>query len=103
MVWHFPYYHPETRYRKRIDAIGIDDGETSKTKPQSAIRRGKWKLIHFYEDDTDELYDLSRDRSEATDLAGRRATETKALRESLLGYLKETKARLPTTNPEFSR
>jgi uncharacterized sulfatase len=102
MVWHFPYYHPEARYRERIDVIGVDDGETSKTKPHSAIRRGNWKLIRFYENDADELYDLAHDPSEATDLATRRTAETRVLRERLLSYLKSVDARLPVSNPEFS-
>lgn len=103
MVWHFPYYHPERGFSESIDTIGVDDGQTSKTKPHSAIRRGKWKLIHFYEDDADELYDMSRDPGEAMDLAAQRPAEVKALRERLLGYLKKANARFPTTNPEFSR
>jgi uncharacterized sulfatase len=102
MVWHFPYYHPETRYNNRIDVIGVDDGETSKTKPHSAIRLGKWKLIHFYEDGGDELYDLSSDLSESMNLSTSHPAETKSLRVQLLSYLEGVEARLPTPNPEFS-
>ena len=102
MIWHFPYYHPETRYKERIDAIGVDDGETSKTKPHSAIRDGDWKLIHFYENDTDELYDLSRSLSEENNLAARHPDQTKALRERLMTYLECVNARLPSRNPAFS-
>lgn len=69
----------------------------------SAIRRGNWKLIHFYENDKDELYDLSRDPSESKNLANRHPTETKALREQLRSYLKKVKARFPTANPKFTR
>ena len=98
MVWHFPYYHPETRYAERIDRIGIDDGETSKTKPHSAIRAGNWKLIHFYENDADELYDLSRDPSEAKNLASARPDHAETLRNQLLTYLKDANARFPRVN-----
>lgn len=101
LIWHFPYYHPETRYDERIDRIGIDDGETSKTRPHSAIRRGDWKLIHFYEDDHDELYDLSRDASETLDLATRLPIKSRALREQLLSYLNGVSARLPVVNPDY--
>lgn len=100
LVWHFPYYHPETRYPERIDRIGVDDGETSKTKPHSAIRAGNWKLIHFYENDNDELYHLSRDRSETTNLASVHPDRAKALRSQLQAYLRRVNARLPTANPE---
>ena len=98
MVWHFPYYHPETRYAERIDRIGIDDGETSKTKPHSAILAGNWKLLHFYENDADELYDLSRDPSEAKNLASVRPDHAETLRNQLLTYLKDANARFPTVN-----
>lgn len=101
MIWHFPYYHPETRYKQRIEAIGIDDGETSKTKPHAAIRRGPWKLIHFFEDGRDELYNLQSDRSERNDLAKRNAEKRDSLRKELLGYLAKVKARLPEANPEY--
>lgn len=101
MIWHFPYYHPETRYQKRIEQIGVDDGETSQTKPHSAIRVGNWKLIHFHEDNTDELYDLSQDPSESIDAAAHRPDLTRSLREQLLTYLKDVNARFPTVNPEF--
>ena len=37
--------------------------------PASAVRSGNWKLIHYYEDDRVELFDLANDRSERTDLA----------------------------------
>ena len=102
MVWHFPYYHPETDYRSRSDVIGIDDGETTKTKPHSAIRRGRWKLIHFYENDNDELYNLAADSAEANDLAENNPDKTKALRLQLMQYLDEARARLPVSNPEYS-
>jgi len=101
MVWHFPYYHPETRYGERIDEIGVDDGETSKTKPHSAIRVGDWKLLHFYEDGRNELYNLADDLVEARDLAAKQPIKAKALRGRLSDYLKKVEARLPTKNPEF--
>ena len=48
--WHYPHYYP-------------------RMTPASAIRQGNWKLIHYYEDDRMELYDLSQDRGEQHDLA----------------------------------
>lgn len=70
LIWHFPYYHPEKTYSTATEAIGIDDFTTSKTRPQSAIRKGNYKLIEFAEDGRVELYDLSRDVSEQNDLSG---------------------------------
>lgn len=44
LVWPFPYYHPEGEaYDEAGDGIGIEDKEVSKTKPQSAIRKGSYK------------------------------------------------------------
>jgi arylsulfatase A-like enzyme len=51
IYWHFPHYHSR--------------GET----PVSAIRKGDYKLIQRYEDNTIELYDLDKDISEQFDLA----------------------------------
>lgn len=103
MIWHFPYYHPETRYPERIDAIGVDDGETSKTRPHSAIRVGEWKLLHFYEDNRDELYHLAADLPEARELSADHPAKTRELRKRLLGYLDQVHARLPTPNPKYKK
>ena len=51
LYWHYPHYH--------------GGGAT----PHSAIRKGDFRLIHFYEDDRDELYDLAHDIGETKDLA----------------------------------
>ncbi|MBN2291960.1 MAG: sulfatase [Pirellulales bacterium] len=69
LIWHFPYYHPEKNFSKAIDAIGVDDFAVSKTRPQSALRRGKYKVVKFAEDNRVELYDLEKDVSEQHDLS----------------------------------
>ncbi len=38
-------------------------------KPRNALRRGDWKIHHFYTDDTFELYNLKNDIGETRDLA----------------------------------
>jgi uncharacterized sulfatase len=96
LVWHFPYYHPETGYAQARPTIGIDDFAVSQTRPQAAIRVGEWKLLHFFEDDRDELYHLAADLSEQRDLAGSEPARTRALRRQLDAYLRESGARLPT-------
>ena len=95
-VWHFPYYHPETGYAKARPAIGVNDFAVSQTRPQSAVRVGDWKLVHFYEDNRDELYDLAADVSEQHDLAAREPSRTRDLRRQLDDYLRAVGARFPT-------
>ena len=51
LFWHFPHYH--------------GSGWT----PGSAVRHDNWKLIHRYEPNTSELYDLSTDLSEQNDVS----------------------------------
>jgi uncharacterized sulfatase len=103
MVWHFPYYHPEKKYSERIDEIGVDDGETSKTKPHSAIREGNWKLLWFQESDRVELYNLERDFTESRDLASSQLDVANRLRDELKRYLNSVDARMPTPNPDYQR
>mgnify|MGYP005650544199 FL=1 len=51
IFWHFPHYHG------------------SLWKPGSAIRNNQWKLVKFYEENTEELYNLYDDFSESNNLA----------------------------------
>jgi uncharacterized sulfatase len=95
LVWHFPYYHPETRFAEARPRIGVDDFAVSQTRPQSAIRVGRHKLLHFYEDGRDELYDLEKDPGEQRDLAASRPGEAGALRRRMDGLLQSMQARLP--------
>ena len=96
LVWHFPYYHPETGFAAARAAIGVDDFAVSRTYPQSAIRMGDWKLLHFYEDKRDELYRLSADASEQNNLAAKEPAKARELRAQLDAELHSVKARLPS-------
>jgi uncharacterized sulfatase len=96
LSWHFPYYHPEAEaFGKAAAQIGTDDFTVSQTRPVSALRRGKYKLLHFLEDDRVELYNLEADRGETIDLADRAPQETLKFKEELQRILREAKARLP--------
>jgi uncharacterized sulfatase len=96
LVWHFPYYHPETGFSPARAAIGVDDFAVSRTYPQSAIRMGDWKLVHFYEDNRDELYRLTTDASEQNNLAAQEPAKARELRAQLDAELRSVKARLPS-------
>jgi arylsulfatase A len=95
LVWHFPFYHPETGFAASKPQIGVGDFAVSQTRPQSAIHVGDWKLIHFYEDNRDELYQLVDDPSEMKDLAAKEPAKARALRRQLDDYLRGVNARMP--------
>ena len=82
LVFHFPHYQS-------------DDG------PQTAIRLGNLKLIHFYEDDRIALFDLAKDIIERNDLAHRMPQEAQMLKGRLEQYLTAINAQLPTPNSNF--
>ncbi len=102
LFWHFPYYHPEKSFDESPRAIGSDDGFTSQTRPHSAVREGDWKLIHFYEDDRVELYNLATDPGEQSDRSQANPKVAQKLQKLLLRYLKDSNARLPIPNPTFA-
>ncbi len=83
IFWHYPHYHP--------------GGAT----PYSAVRSGDFRLVHFYEDGRDELYDLANDVSETKDLATAQPALAKTLRTRLDAWLKSVDAQLPTKNPDY--
>lgn len=93
LLWHFPYYHPERTYSRAIEQIGIADFAVSKTRPQSAIRNGNYKAIHFAEDDRIELYDLEKDESEQRNLAASRPELALQMRQQLEESLNAMSAR----------
>jgi arylsulfatase A-like enzyme len=78
LFWHFPHYN--TSY-----------GQT----PCSVIRRGQHKLIHFYEDDRSELYDLASDIGETRDLAAARRDLRNELKTELDQWLTSVSAPIP--------
>ena len=81
MVFHFPHYQGDT--------------------PHSAILLGDLKLMHFYEDDRDELFDLSKDIGERRNLASEQNEKVKQLRDKLQAYLSAVSAQLPTPNDDY--
>lgn len=92
LIWHFPAY---------LQADRSVSG-TWRTTPASALRRGRHKVIHFFEDDRWELYDLDADMSEATDLSAREPELTEELRTSLQRWWADTDAFVPTQlNPQY--
>jgi len=95
LIWHFPYYHPEKGYAKAIESVGLNDFEVSKTHPQSALRRGHYKLVYFYENERSELFDLQKDVSEQTDISGMFPELADSLTSDLMRELRGMNARFP--------
>jgi len=68
LFWNFPCY--------------TDPADPAKT-PRSALRRGDWKIIHRYEDDGYELYNLKEDIGEARDLSKSHPQKLEEMRRQL--------------------
>lgn len=94
LVWHFPYYHPESGFKKAPNQIGIDDFAVSQTRPQSAMRKGRYKVLYFDEEQRCEIYDLDADVGEQTDLSATHPDLETEMRAQLQGTLGELNARL---------
>ena len=81
LIWHFPHYR---------HAPG----------PYSIIRKGDWKLIHFYEG-IQELFNLKDDLSEAHNLAEQMPDKVEELEARLMLRLNAMNARMPKANPDY--
>ena len=62
-----------------------------------AIRAGDWKLIEFFDSDDVELYDLSSDPAEQTNLADEHVAKVQQLRDRLANWREQVSARTPST------
>ncbi|WP_036841274.1 sulfatase [Polaribacter sp. Hel_I_88] len=83
LFWHYPHY-------------GNQGGE-----PVSIIRKGDFKLIHYYEDGRNELYNLVEDPKELNDLVATNTEKAKTLSTELNDYLQSVNAKVPTINKDY--
>jgi arylsulfatase A len=81
LYWHLPHYHHST--------------------PASAMRRGDWKLIEFFENGALELYNLREDPGELRNLAAVEPRRAAELQKALAGWRAKVGARMPTPNPNY--
>ena len=81
IYWHYPHYHHST--------------------PAGAIREGDWKLIEFFEDGKLELYNLTDDIGEQTNLAARFPQKARQLQRKLAAWRQSINAAMPEPNPDF--
>lgn len=59
-------------------------------QPSHAIRKGKWKMIHFEADQSKELYNLEEDLGEKNNLADKEPELVKSLSQELSAWIRET-------------
>ncbi len=83
LYWHYPHYDNQ-------------GGE-----PSSIIRVGDEKLIHYYEDGRNELYNLKNDPSEQMDLAVQQPDRVRAMYEQLHEWLESVNAKYPEPDPRY--
>lgn len=83
LFWHYPHY-------------GNQGGD-----PVSIIRKEEYKLIHYWEDRHDELFDLSSDPSEAKDISAEKPQLTQKLRSELDTYLSNLNATTPVVYENY--
>lgn len=83
LFWHYPHY-------------GNQGGE-----PSAMAMQGDWKLIHYFEDDRVELYNVNKDIGEQSDLAQSHAAKVSQLRSQLKSWQESVGSRFPVPNPKF--
>ncbi|MRX63439.1 sulfatase [Maribacter luteus] len=83
LFWHYPHY-------------GNQGGE-----PVSIIRKDNWKLIHYWEDGHNELYDLNTDLKEGNDLSGKNKAIAETLYTQLMDWLESMNTQYAKEDPEW--
>lgn len=92
LYWHFPAYLQSY----------VGNGSPFRATPYSGIRRGDWKLIYYYEDQSMELFNLKEDIGETRNRMEDCPKTGKNLYKRLMKWLKETQAPIPTQhNPAY--
>jgi arylsulfatase A-like enzyme len=84
IYWHFPHY-----------SGGLGG------RPSGAVRKGKYKLIEFYEDMHVELYDLETDIMEKQDISARMPEKCGELTQMLHRWREDVNAHMPGPNPDY--
>ncbi len=83
LYWHYPHY-------------GNQGGN-----PSSIIQKDNFKLIHYWEDGNNELYDIDQDIAEEQDISDEFPEKVAAMERELLDWLASVNARFPEKDPLF--
>ena len=81
LYWHYPHY-------------GNQGGD-----PSAIIRKGDWKLIHYFEDGKNELYHLGEDMGETNNVFNQYPKQGMELKNELENWLSSTNALIPEIDP----
>ena len=94
LFWNFPGY---------LEGGNAESHDSRwRSTPQAVIRKGDWKLIKFYEDDSTELYNMKDDISEQHNLAQLQPEKAAAMLSELEQWQKDTKAPIVSElNPDY--
>ncbi|MDN3687436.1 sulfatase [Cyclobacterium jeungdonense] len=110
LFWHFP------AYLQSYEGMKDESRDTIfRSRPVSVIRKGDWKLLQFHEEwvldggrenvsenNSVELYNLSADIGETTNLAAVQVDKRDELLDDLLDWQEEVKAPIPReVNPAY--
>lgn len=83
IYWHYPHYH-----------AGGDS-------PYNAVRARDWRLVQFYEDGSEALYNLKDDLHEQTDVSEQNPAMASKLRNQLDNWRIAVGAQMPMPNPNY--
>jgi len=83
LYWHYPHY-------------GNQGGH-----PSVAVRKGRYKLIKYYDMDKVELFDIENDLSEITDISGDKPRIVADFLSYLEHTLEDCEAKYPSPNPNW--
>ena len=84
LFWHYPHY-------------GNQGGE-----PASMIREGDWKLIHYWEDGNNELYNLVNDPGEQSNVLQQQKKVATRLENKLHTFLTDVNANRPEIDTTYN-
>jgi arylsulfatase A-like enzyme len=87
IFWHFPGY------------LGAGPGQW-RTTPVGSVHAGDWKLIEFFEDGKQELYNLKNDIGEEHNLAAAHPAKVKELHTKLVAWREKVGAKMATPNTD---
>jgi arylsulfatase A-like enzyme len=84
LYWHYPHY-------------GNQGGE-----PSAIVIRDSWKLIRYFEDSHNELYNINQDIGEQQDLAAKQPTQVISMQAELRDWLVSVQVAETSQNPAYS-